>query len=85
MVSNVTPVKLPERAERDILGMILDFFAISGRFCGRGGGTLWCRILLFIPNNFTQDHFLKIEWLVANWSPDRAQRDILHHKSRLIC
>ena len=33
LVTNVTPVGSPERAERDILGIILDVFsANSGRF-----------------------------------------------------
>ena len=37
LVADVTPLASPDRAERDILEMILDFFwqICSGRFCGR--------------------------------------------------
>ena len=56
------------------------FLANSGHFYGRGA-TLWCRILFSSPSNFTQNHFLKIEWLFADItpvrSPDRAEPDIL--------
>ena len=52
LVTNVTAVGSPARAERDFFGTILDFFASSGGYCGRGG-TLGSGNPLFSPNNFT--------------------------------
>ena len=53
--------------------------ANSGRICGRGA-TLWCRNSLLSPNNFTQGHLMKIEWLAAKviavGSPDITERAI---------
>ena len=75
------PSRASERAEREILGMILGvLLANSGRTCGPGA-TLWCRKYHLSPNTFTQDHLLKTKWLVANVtaavSPDRAEPGIL--------
>ena len=79
LFANVTPVMSPDRTERAILGMILDFFANSGRICG-WGATLRCRNPLLIPNIFTWGHSMKIEWLVTDvttvGSPDRTERAI---------
>ena len=80
LVADVTPVRSPARAERDMLRMIWEFFANAGHFCGRGA-TLRCRNPLLSHSNFAQGHLLKIEWLVADvipvGSPARAERDIL--------
>ena len=39
LVVDVTPVRSPARADRDIFGVFLSFLAKSGHFCG-GGATL---------------------------------------------
>ena len=62
LITGVTSVRSPARAERDILGVIL--------------GVLWLvQATLLGPNNFTQDHLVKIKWLVTDVmsavSPDR--------------
>ena len=52
LVADVKPDRSPDRAECDILGMILDFMADSGNLYGHGA-TLRCRNPLSSPNNFT--------------------------------
>ena len=64
---------------RDILGVIL-----AGHFSDQfrpylwSGGILLYENLLLGPNNFVQEYFMKIEWLVTDvtpvGSPDRAER-----------
>ena len=60
--------------------------ANSDRICG-WGTTLWCRIPLLNPINFTQGHLVKIEWLVADVTaaefPDRAEHAIFLVNSAL--
>ena len=79
VVVDVTPVGCPERAEHAILGMDL-----AGRFIGQIRPYLWSgghfvirRNPFLSPNNFTQGHVSKIEWLVTNVtaieSPERAE------------
>ena len=82
LLTDVTVVGSPDRAERAILGVILAwrFLANSGRICGRGAA-LWCRNPLLSSNNFTQGHLIEMEWFATNvtavGSPDRAERAIL--------
>ena len=49
----------------------------SGHFCGREA-TFRCKNFLFSPNDFTDGHVLKIDWLVTNVTPvgcpDRGER-----------
>ena len=71
----------PDRAECDMFDIILDvFLANSGRVCGQGA-SFGCGSSLLSPNNFTQDHLLKIEWLFVDVTPvgppDRAERAVL--------
>ena len=40
LMANVTAVGTPVGVESEVFVVIFDFFAISGRFCGRGA-TLW--------------------------------------------
>ena len=57
LVTKVTAVRCPDRAELAILGVILDVFNNSGRFCGQGA-TLWCRTPLVNSKNFTSGSFI---------------------------
>ena len=83
-VANVTAVGSPARAEPNVLlwgrSLLGVFFVNSGHICGRGA-TLRYRNPLLSPNNFTQGHLVKIEWLVTDvtavGSPARAERAIL--------
>ena len=76
LVTNVTAVGSPDRAERAVLGLILArcFFANSGCIYSRGA-TLSCRNPPLSSNNFTQG------WLVTDitavGSLDRAEHAIL--------
>ena len=78
MIVNKTFVGFPARAERDILGMFLEFLVNLGHLCG-GGATLWCRNLLLSPNNSTYGNLSKREWLVddvtAVVSSDKTEHD----------
>ena len=83
LVTNVTAVRSPDRAERASLKVVLAgrfFWTNSGRICGRGV-TLWCGNTILSSNNFTYDHLMKIEWFVTDetavGSPNRAERAIL--------
>ena len=81
LVTDVTPVGSPDRADRAILGVTLDvFLANSGHFCGQGA-TLWCRNPLLSPNVFSYRRLMKTEWLVTAvttvGSPDRAEDKML--------
>ena len=81
LVADVTPGVSPDRTEHATQEMILDVsLTNSCRFSDRGA-ILWCRNPLLGPDNFIQDHLVKIEWLFANVtvveSPDRGERDIL--------
>ena len=56
------------------------FLTNSGPICGCWA-TLGYKKFLLSPNNFTQGHLLKTEWLVADvttvGAPNRAERTIL--------
>ena len=82
MVTNITAVGSPDRAERAILEVILAglFLANSGCICGRGA-TVLCRNPILSSNTFIWGHLFKIAWKVtrepAVGSPDRAEQAIL--------
>ena len=68
LVTDVTAVESPDRAERVIFGVILAgrVFGQFRPFCGRGA-TLWCsRNLLLSSNTFTQGHLVEVEGLVTD-------------------
>ena len=58
LVANVTAVGSPDRAECDIVGVILgNFWPVQATFVVREP---LCDVEMS-PNNFTQDHLMKIE------------------------
>ena len=67
LVTNVTAVGSPDRAEHAILRVFWlgDFLANSGPICGQGAN-LWYGNPLLSPNTFNYCHLMKIEWFVAN-------------------
>ena len=81
LVTNITAVGSPDRAERAILGVILARRCFGQFSVFYSGATLWCRNPLFSPNTFTYGHLMNIKWLVADvtavGSPDIAEHAIL--------
>ena len=81
LVTDVSAVRSPDRAECAILAVILternmlfwgrfwlrNLLANSGRFRGRGA-TLCCRNPLLSPNNFTYVHLTIVQGLVTDFT-----------------
>ena len=79
MVADATTVGSPDRAKRDILGMILDVFC-QFRLLQWPGSQFVIRNSLLSPKKSPQGHLIKIEWFVTDVTaigfPVRAERDM---------
>ena len=80
LVTDVTAVESPDRAERAIFGVILGIFGQFRPFLW-WGATLWCRKPILSPNKLTYGDLMEIKGFVVNvtavGSPDRAEHPIL--------